>query len=354
MVVTSQRVIGSATAVDVQLTPSVKVSARVVSADRARDVAVLWIDPGTAASVPPIPLGCASGPRPPFADRQKMVTIGAPLSGPKEISPGDVIRVEPHAVVADFRLSPGSTGGPVFSISGSLVGLSSIVDDPDQTRRRNRDARVVPADDVCEAVRSAEKAMHTATRPDATHLPVVPLQPFPAAALDAAVKRHAGSLNPYQMSSSDFDIAFLTPALVSAQQRNAQQRSAPPANGPRDFGVWSDYFADVPAVLVVRVTPKLAESFWTTGRARRIRKGAWRCGDHICRGLRGCAPTAAMSRSRHPPVTLEQRIFTPTSFAKGSTSSIRRRSGRSARRSSSCCIRRRIRSRRTAGRSIRN
>ncbi len=31
-----------------------------------------------------------------------------------------------------------------------------------------------------------------------------------------------------------------------------------------DFGDWSDYFADVPPVLVVRVTPKMAESFWTT------------------------------------------------------------------------------------------
>jgi hypothetical protein len=33
---------------------------------------------------------------------------------------------------------------------------------------------------------------------------------------------------------------------------------------PTDFGDWSDYFADVPPVLVIRVTPKLAESFWTT------------------------------------------------------------------------------------------
>src|SRR4029077_20939138 len=30
-----------------------------------------------------------------------------------------------------------------------------------------------------------------------------------------------------------------------------------------DFGDWSDYFADVPPVLVVRVTPKLAVCFWT-------------------------------------------------------------------------------------------
>jgi hypothetical protein len=257
LIVTNQRVIGNASAVDVQLTPSVKVAARVLVADRVRDVAVLWIDASTAASVRPVPLGCASGSRPPFADRQRIVAIGAPLRGQKEMSLGDVVRVEPHAIVADFRLAPGSTGGPVFSTGGSLVGLSSSVDDQDE--RRNRDARVVPVDEVCEVVGSAEKAMQTAKRPTATNLPVEPLRPFPADALAAAVQRRAGNLSPYQMSSSDFDIAFLTPVLVSAQQHSTQHVSA-----PRDFGAWSDYFADVPPVLVVRVTPKLAESFWTT------------------------------------------------------------------------------------------
>ena len=255
LVVTSQRVIGSASAVEVQLTPAVKVAARVLVADRVRDIAVLWIDPATTASVRPLPLACGNGSS--FAARQKFVTIGAPLSGPKEISSGDVFKAEAHAILADFRLAPGSIGGPVFNPGGSVVGLTSIVDEQDE--RSRRDARIVPVDDVCEAVKSAAKAMQTAKRPVATLLPVEPRQPFPPAALDAAVKRHAGSLNPYQMSSSDFEIAFLSPALVSLQQH-----SPPRSTAPKDFGVWSDYFAEVPAVLVVRVTPKLAESFWTT------------------------------------------------------------------------------------------
>ena len=35
-------------------------------------------------------------------------------------------------------------------------------------------------------------------------------------------------------------------------------------NRVADFGEWSDYFADAPPVLAVRVTPKMAESLWTT------------------------------------------------------------------------------------------
>lgn len=72
------------------------------------------------------------------------------------------------------------------------------------------------------------------------------------------------------MSSSDFDIAFLTPVVVYDAQR-AQRGGSGSAGAqqgkqvdPTDFGEWSDYFADVPPVLVIRVTPRLTESIWTT------------------------------------------------------------------------------------------
>jgi S1-C subfamily serine protease len=275
MVVTNQRLIGSASAVEVQLTPSVKVAARVLVADRDRDVAVLWIDPATTASVRPVPLDCADGSKPSFANGQRVVAIGAPLRGRKEASFGQVIRVEPHASVADFRLAPGSIGGPVFGAGGGVVGMSSVVDDQDE--RRRRDARIVPVDDLCEVVRSAERAMQTAQRPSTTRLPVEPLRPFPAAALNQAVQRPESRLSLYQMSASDFDIALLTPVMVYGAQHNTPQANTGAGLGstrgrevqgrrvaPTDFGDWADYFADAPPVLVVRVTPKLAESFWTT------------------------------------------------------------------------------------------
>jgi len=191
LVVTSQRVIGSASAVEVQLTPSVKVAARVLVADRVRDVAVLWIDPMVSASVRPVSLGCADGSKPPFVNGQRVVALGAPLRGQKDVSLGEVIRVEPRASVADFRLVPGSTGGPVFNTGGSVIGISSIVDDQDE--RHQRDARIVHVDDACEVVKSAEKAMQTAPRPTATRLPVEPLRPFPASRRRSSILDSAAS-----------------------------------------------------------------------------------------------------------------------------------------------------------------
>ena len=269
LIVTNQRAVGSASAVEVQFSPSVKVGARVLVADRVRDVAVLWVDPSFTASVRPVPLDCAEGTRPPFVDGQKLAAIGSPRRGQKDVFLGEVLRVESRASVADFRLAPGSAGGPIFSAGGRVVGISSIVDDQDE--RRRRDARIVPVDDACSAVRSAENAMQTAPRPVVARLPVEPLRPFPADTLDAAVKRRAGNLSLAQVSSSDFDIAFLTPVSVYAAQHKTQQAATGSGRGsargpaaPTDFGDWSDYFADVPPVLAVRVTPRLTESFWTT------------------------------------------------------------------------------------------
>jgi S1-C subfamily serine protease len=90
--VTSQRNVvsaGSATSpvAEVQFSPSVKVGARVLVADRARDVAVLWIDPGAAASSKPIPLSCDAGSRAPFAVGQKLAAIGAPFRATKSCRP---------------------------------------------------------------------------------------------------------------------------------------------------------------------------------------------------------------------------------------------------------------------------
>src|SRR5205823_181090 len=140
-----------------------------------------------------------------------------------------------------------------------VVGMSAAVEDEDG--RRRRDTRVVPLVNACEAVSSARKAMDTTARPVGTRLPVEPQPPLAARALDAEMQRRFGNLSPSRMTSADFDIAFLTPVTVYAAQHNTQQTNP---RSPADFGEWSDYFAGAPRVLVVRVTPRMTESFWTT------------------------------------------------------------------------------------------
>ena len=154
LIATNQRAIGSATSVEVQITPAVKVAGTVLAADPVRDVAILRIDPTALASVQPVPLGCALPAKPPLVEGQEIFTIGTPLREEKGIGSGIVSRVEPHALVTDFLLASGSAGGPVFAADGGVVGITSVVDGKEESRRGA--SRVVRIDDACDVAASAE------------------------------------------------------------------------------------------------------------------------------------------------------------------------------------------------------
>ncbi len=169
LVVTGHHASFSGLPAAVQLTAAsaIKVAAAVLVADAARNVAILWIDPATAALVEPAPPGCG---------------------------------------------------------------------------------------EVCDLVAIAETKMKGMAPPAATRLPVEPATGFTAAVLNDAMRGPAGRQPPYQMPATDFDISLITPLqLYAAQNRRA----------PIDFKNWSDYVSEIPPVLLVRVTPKLAEGFWT-------------------------------------------------------------------------------------------
>ncbi len=275
LVTTSQKSIGAARTIEVQVTPSIKVAGIVLVSDAARDVAVLRIDPTVIASVPPVALVCTPGQQPPVVSGQKMFTIDAPPHQAKRTISATASRVTTHAIESDFYLSTGSVGGPVFTVDG-VVGVTSAADGAGALRRGN--IRIVPIGDVCGVVATAqEKMKDAAAAPGSTLLPVEPEQPFPVDALKEAAQRRAGSLNPYQAASASFDVFFMTPVLTYGAEYEAEQRSrrergtrtgptiveSTSAGALTDFGNWSDYVAEFPPVLLVRVTPKLAEGFWT-------------------------------------------------------------------------------------------
>jgi S1-C subfamily serine protease len=275
LIVTNQRAVGTAASVEVQLTPTVKVAGRVLATNADRDVALVRVDPKTIAALRPIDMKCGQPATKPVIERQEIYAIAAPLRQHKGMTPGVVLRVGPRAIESDFRLAIGGSGGPVFTADGALLGITSVVDEKDATARG--DLKVIRAEDACEVVAAAQKVKDVAA-PDAGHLPVEPNRPFPPDALKEIVRRRAGSLNPYQMASEDFDVGFITPVLVYGAQYQAEQASkrdrtdrgrrpedvAPPLLRPQmDFANWSEYVADVPPVLMIRVTPKFEEGFWT-------------------------------------------------------------------------------------------
>jgi hypothetical protein len=333
LVVTNQRGIGAAKSAEVQLTRERKVAARVLAADAERDVAVLQIDPTTVAGVRPVPLVCPSSGKPPD-EGVEIFTIGEPLRGEKDMTSGVVRGVKPKEIVTDFSLPSGSAGGPVFSAAGAVVGVTSFVVQPeDGDQRARREWTVVRLDDVCAALAPAEQAMRTGQPPGGTLLPVEPTRPFPVDALEASLERRAGGLDPYKMSSADFDIVLLTPLVVYHELHastaiphttSKETRSPNPElsfmRQRMDFGAWSDYVSDIWPALLVRVTPRFVEGFWTkVGRAAVQTQGValppfkhYKSGFVRLRALCGAVEVAPIH-----PFELESRISERATIEEG-------------------------------------
>ena len=329
LLATNQRAVGEATSVAVQLSASLKVMAKVLAADKERDVAILRVAPATTSSLRPVPLDCGTT-RPRVLDGQELIAIGAPFGRLKGQTTGIVGGVEPRLIVADFRFDFGGHGGPVFTTAGLIAGISSTEDIREGASRG--DTRVVPIEQACQVLASAEAASRAAA-PPATQLPVEPPSSSPAVALDEVVRRRAGSLSPAQVSSDDFDIAFLTPVQVyAARQRSADgTRARYPDAGQRDlaaerarllmeFGPWSEYVTAFPNLLLVRVTPRLVEGFWTM-----VARGAARTQGMSLppfkrfkpgfAGLRVVCGTSELTPIQ--PFTLEQRLSESDAIVEG-------------------------------------
>jgi S1-C subfamily serine protease len=269
LIATDRNAVGLATSVEVQLSPAVKVPARVLVSDGTRDVAIVWVDAGLISESPPLPLLCPPAAAPSLDEGQEIVTIAAPHRRSKDLVWGSLTAFQPRAIETDLGLPFGGAGGPVFNQAGAVVGLTSLP--PDDDVRRAPDAMVARLGIICEAMSAAQPKMQGAAPPPPNRLPVEPTRPYPADALQDATRGSTGPVTPPVASSSDFDVSFITPPVVARAQQRSGWTGGSSGRSPEaearlgrltDFGAWSGYFADRPPVLIVRVTPKMVEGFW--------------------------------------------------------------------------------------------
>ena len=241
LVVTNQRSVGNAESIEVQLAPATKVAGRVLSTDRLRDVAIVWINPQVVTSITPLPVTCTpAGPR---SVGEDLFTIVTPLLTRKDMTWGKE---------SDLRIGPGSSGGPVFTREGSLVGLTT---DGESDRGARASARIIPIHHSCDMIAAAEKKMIGLAPPSATKLPVEPPATAATTAAALAPRKPTDAGGP-RISSDDFELAFLPP-MRAAERRGLK-------GALLDFGNWTDYVLAAPPLLFVRAMPKLEESLLMT------------------------------------------------------------------------------------------
>jgi S1-C subfamily serine protease len=268
LIATDGRAVGTATVVEVQLTPTVKVPAHVLRSERSHDVAMVRVDPKLVATRPALALACPPSRAPSLDDGQTILSIMVPHESEKDLVRGEVTALQARRVETNMPLPFGGSGGPVFNDAGLVVGVTSIVAEPDS---RPNQAAVVQTVFICEALATALPMLPAAAPPAATRLPVDPARPYPAGALENARPGTTPNAAVPVMSSTDFDVAFITPPMVHrARQRSGwtggRSGRTPEAEARlgrlTEFGAWSEYFNRMPPVLIVRATPKMVEGFW--------------------------------------------------------------------------------------------
>ena len=259
LIVTDQQVIGAATSVEVQLSPALKVEGTVVASDALRGTALIRIAPSIASTAKTLPLECTATPET-LTVGQEITALEAPLARIRDTRVGSIESVLTNFIDTDLVSSDSGSGGPVFAPNGRVIGLTTLVRESGD-RPSNR-ARIVRVKRVCEFIESTAAKIASTPAPLATQLPVEPLNAPPADTLKVAANPTSSTGNPYRVETDDFTVEFITPSrLIAARDKPL---SAPPGqlNPLSEFSNWTEYVDATPPVLLVRVTPKFAESFW--------------------------------------------------------------------------------------------
>ena len=124
-ILTNQHVVEGQTRVTVVLHGGAQISARVVSADAARDIALLKVDniPGLA------PLAFASAAR----EGEDVIALGFPLGLHESmtVTRGIVSAIRTFSGVkhlqTDAAINPGNSGGPLLNDRGEIVGMNTFI-----------------------------------------------------------------------------------------------------------------------------------------------------------------------------------------------------------------------------------
>ena len=270
LIATNQRVVGRSESAEVELTPVLKIAARVLASNAEKNVAILWVDPAAVASIKPVRLGLAEGA--PLAGTrgspyglttgQQIFGVGSPLRGRKYMTTGTVSRVGARAIESDLTVDPGNAGGPVFGPDGQVVGIATL----GPAREEGPPiAGVIRIDQAREVLAQAESKMRTGEAPKGTPLPIEPARAYSEDALKAAVKGRMPNAIDYELKAADFDVNFITPVLTYSLVDRAQ-RADPHAGAARSldtFENWAEYVSEYPPVVMIRATPKLVEGFWS-------------------------------------------------------------------------------------------
>ncbi len=239
-ILTNQHVVGNSEYLAVQFDRTHKVVAKLIAADLQKDVALLSVNIAALPNASPAPLYRAEGSRAPVQEGERVFTIGSPLSLDKIITTGIVSKVEPHTIMSDININPGSSGGPLFNSAGQVIGLTTFGTRGEGGPGVSGIVRI----EAALALLDQNRANAKGTPPPGALLPVEPLIPYPIEGLKEALRArkrcgwkntiHAGIILPLEISIAPFPHL---PWITGSRRRGGCRPSASIKSATRKNGV---------------------------------------------------------------------------------------------------------------------
>jgi S1-C subfamily serine protease len=283
LILTNHHVIGPSSYIAVQFDANRKIPAVLLEADPLKDVAVIWAN---LAAIPEAAVAPIATSHPSVEEGERVFTIGSPLNQRKILTTGIASKIEARAILSDVNINPGNSGGPLFNSLGEVVGITTF---GDFTTRGPGVSGVVRIEEALPLLEKARAGTDGRTPPDPLLLPVEPAEPFPVEAIRASAKAEKQDLRPYTFAAGDYDVGVLTPivlyradegqraAVKSKEKRTKQKDEA--FDPSADFRNWAEYAGEYRAVVTIRATPKLRETFWSAfGRGLSAASGNYNTG----------------------------------------------------------------------------
>ena len=290
LVMTNNHLVEYADEIRVQVDSVTKVYARVVARDRDKDVAILAINPkrcGKCAAL--IFADSAHGGMPGPGDR--VLAFGSPLNKLGVLSLGIISNADQSTVVSDVSVSWQSTGGPLVSKDGFVIGLTN--DKNANTTGGGRVETAVAAPVLLPLLAKARDSVPALVAKPVSDelLPVEPRAPFPAEPI-AAVAKLGEELNlkNYQAETGPFHLMMMTPQVMAWRQQQALNAlAAKKQDDPKRYAMftkidpiqgwldWDEFLSDRKAVIVFNVMPDDANfPYYQPDKIRNIREGSFR------------------------------------------------------------------------------
>ncbi len=272
---TNEHVIHNSDYIAVQFDANTKVRAVLLAANAEKDVAVLQVNPATTANCNPVILADDKEMAEPL-EGESVFTIGSPLNQKKVMTTGIISKVEKQAIISDININHGNSGGPLFSMDGKVLGITTFGDFA--AKGGPGISGIVRIDCARDVISEARNVSSSVPMPSKELLPVDPQEAYSSEALKKALSGRTSKSfrdDQYGFSMGDFEVTFQTPVLAAGlralqdqeihkEQTKREKRAGMDSSGNaalEELRDWMQYVGENAPVFVIRAAPKLREGF---------------------------------------------------------------------------------------------